>query len=116
VSPTENSYAQKVRAEIEKSAKCDTRTSQTRSMIAMSVSGTLRPSGCKSWQTRCELTLHNGHARLSFNIRAVVALCSSPEIHCNKGRYIARKSHRPTGVGRSNCRTRTGRDLPDRNG
>ena len=89
---------------------------KSRSMIAMSVSGALKPKAYKPWQTRCELTLRNGHAWLPFNIRAAVALCSSPEIRCNRGRWGARKSHRPTGAGRRNCRTGTSRDPPDRNG
>src|SRR5262245_55864077 len=60
---------------------------------------------------------HREYAWLAFNIRAVVALCSIPEIHCNRGRHTsARKSHRPTGAGHSNCRTRTSRHPPDRNG
>ena len=55
-------------------------------MMAMSVSGTLKLSAYKPWQTRCELTFRNGRAWLRFNIRAVVAVCSIPEIHCNRDR------------------------------
>jgi hypothetical protein len=44
---------------------------KSQSMMAMSVTGTLKPGVYKPWQTRCELTFRIGHAWLPVNIRAV---------------------------------------------
>ena len=51
-------------------------------MMAMSVSGRLQPT----LTNLGKLNFSNGHAWLPFNIRAVVAVCSIPAIHCNGGR------------------------------
>jgi hypothetical protein len=54
----------------------------------MSSKGTLKPSAYKAWQIKSELTFRNGCVP-AFNIRAVVAVCSIPEIHCNRGRHTS---------------------------
>src|SRR5262245_35738462 len=76
---------------------------------AMSAKGALKPSAQKTLANTSELIFRDGCVP-AFNIRAVVELCSILGIHCNRDRHTsARKSHRPTAAGHSNCRTHTSR-------